>query len=198
MAGYWPLPQPLWRPLSWRHPWCNVAWCHVWWKHDMSSLGDCSWKPALTEVTLCPSRNNELHAHHSFVLLVWLTLGLFLKVSQSVSQAFSQSVRPSIYLSSEISGPSSDSGGGSGQIQGGPKKSLHLHATNFNIAQIPLLTYICWRNVHEWNGYTREGLFFSVSILSCHDYFQTTFENVTGVLDIVFCHFGPISSNRLL
>ena len=27
-------------------------------------------------------------------------------------------------------------------IQGGPKKSLHLHATNFNITQIPLLTYI--------------------------------------------------------
>ena len=27
-------------------------------------------------------------------------------------------------------------------IQGGPKKSLHLHDTNFNISQIPLLTYI--------------------------------------------------------
>ena len=82
-------------------------------------------------------------------------------------------------------------------IQGGPKKSVHLYATKFNITQIPLLTYIWWQNVHKWKGYTREGLFFSVSALSCHDYFQTTSENVTGLLDIVFCHFGPISSNRL-
>ena len=75
-------------------------------------------------------------------------------------------------------------------LQGGPKKSLHLHATNFNITQIALLTYIWWQNVHKWKGYTRKGLFFSVSAFSCHDYFQTTSENVTGLLDIVFCHFG--------
>ena len=84
------------------------------------------------------------------------------------------------------------------QIQGGTKKSLHWHATYFIITQIPLLTYISWQNVHKRKGYTQEGLFFSVSALSLHDYFQTTSENVTGLLDIVFCHFGPISSNRLL
>ena len=34
--------------------------------------------------------------------------------------------------------------GNSYLLQGGPKKSLHLHATNFNITQIRLLTHIWW------------------------------------------------------
>ena len=83
-------------------------------------------------------------------------------------------------------------------LQGGPKKSWHLCATNFNITQIPLLPNIWWQNIHKWKGYTREGLFFSVSALSCQDYFRMTSDNVTGLREIVFCHFGPISSNRLL
>ena len=81
---------------------------------------------------------------------------------------------------------------------GWPKKKFTLACCKLKITQIPLLTYIWWQNIHKLKGYTWEGLFFRVSALSCHNYFQTTSENVTGLFDIVFCHFGPISSNRLL